>query len=242
MLEGAAVIDLHCHILPGVDDGPAGFEESLAMARMAAADGVRVIVATPHVSDQYDYPAPDLIRELTGRLNGLIQQEGLGLRVLPGAEVRTSPELVEALQAGKVMTLADRGKCVLVELPSSSQAVYAGDLFFRMQVAGYTPVIAHAERVDWLRAQPQLLREFKDRGVRLQINAESVSGAAGRGMRLQALRLAKEGLADVLGSDGHNVNSRKPLLTVAQRNLRGRRGLFEALTETGPERLIAAER
>lgn len=236
------MIDLHCHILPGVDDGPAGFEESLAMARMAAADGVRVIVATPHVSDQYDYPAPDLIRELTGRLNGLIQQEGLGLRVLPGAEVRTSPELVEALQAGKVMTLADRGKCVLVELPSSSQAVYAGDLFFRMQVAGYTPVIAHAERVDWLRAQPQLLREFKDRGVRLQINAESVSGAAGRGMRLQALRLAKEGLADVLGSDGHNVNSRKPLLTVAQRNLRGRRGLFEALTETGPERLIAAER
>lgn len=235
------MIDLHCHILPGLDDGPASFDESLAMARMAAADGVRVIVATPHVDDQYDYPPPDLIRELTARLNELIQNEGLALRVLPGAEVRTSPELVEALQAGKVMTVADLGKHVLVELPASGRPLYAGDLFFRMQVAGYTPIIAHAERVDWFRAEPQVLQGFKDRNVRLQINAESVSGRAGRGMRLRALRLAKDGLADVLASDGHNVTKRKPLLTVAQRNLRRPPGLFEALTQTGPASLLAGE-
>lgn len=233
------MIDLHCHILPGLDDGPGSFEESLAMARMAAEDGVRVIVATPHVDEQYAYPAPELIRELTARLNEMIESDGLPLRVLPGAEVRAAPELVEALQAGRVMTVADQGKYVLVELPFAGHAVYAGDLFFRMQVAGYTPILAHAERIEWLRRHPDLLQQFKDRGVRVQINAESVSGRAGRGLRLEALRLAKEGLADVLASDGHSATRRKPLLSVAQRNLRGRPGLFESLTQTVPEKIIS---
>ena len=236
------MIDLHCHILPGLDDGPDSFEESLDMARMAAADGVRVIVATPHLDTRYDHPCPALIRELTDRLNGLLRDEGIALQVLPGAEVQAAPELVSALQAGRVMTVADRGRYVLVELPLAGHPVYAGDLFFRMQVAGYTPIIAHAERVDWFRAQPQMLQEFKQRNVCLQINAESIAGRAGRGLRRTALKLAKEGLADVLGSDGHNVTRRKPLLTVASRNLRGRPGLFEKLTKTVPQCLIGVSR
>jgi protein-tyrosine phosphatase len=233
------VIDLHCHILPGLDDGPGSFEESLAMARMAVADGTTVIVATPHVDENLCYPQPERIRELVGRLNELIVAEGLGLRVLPGAEVRAAPELVERLVAGKVMTVADQGKYVLVELPTSGQAVFAGELFFRLQVAGYVPIIAHAERVDWFRREPRVLEEFRARGVRLQINAESVAGKAGRGLRNTAVGLVKSGLADVLASDGHNVSSRKPLLSVGQRNLRGLNGAFERLTVTTPGCFLA---
>ena len=234
------MIDLHCHILPGLDDGPESFDESLAMARMAAADGTTTIVATPHVDERHCYPEPQRIRDLAGRLNELIGAEGLGLRVLPGAEVRAAPELVERLAAGDVMTVADRGKYVLVELPTAGQAVFAGELFFRMQVAGYVPIIAHAERVDWFRREPRVLKNFRDRGVRVQVNAESISGKAGRGCRNIAIGMVKSGMADVMGSDGHNVGGRKPLLTVAQRNLSRLNGAFERLTLTTPESFLAS--
>jgi len=229
---------MHCHILPGLDDGAVSFEEALAMARMAAADGVRTIVATPHMDDRYVYPEPERVRDLTGRLNELLEAEGLPLRVLPGAEVRTGMDLVERLQAGKIMTVGDGGKYVLVELPTSGVAVYAGELFFRLQVAGYTPILAHAERVDQFRREPRLLQDLRDRNVRVQVNAESLSGKAGRVLRNFALRLVKDGLVDVLGSDGHNVERRKPLLSVAQHNLRAHPGLFERLTQTTPQSFL----
>ncbi|MEI6499824.1 MAG: CpsB/CapC family capsule biosynthesis tyrosine phosphatase [Armatimonadota bacterium] len=229
---------MHCHILPGIDDGPESFEEALAMARMAAADGIRTIVATPHMDDRYLYPEPDRLRDLTARLNELIRAEGLPLRILPGAEVRTGTELLDNLQAGKVMTVGDGGKYVLLELPPTGVAVYAGELFFRLQVAGYTPILAHAERVDQFRQEPKRLRDLRDRNVRVQVNAESISGKAGRIMRNFALHLVKEGLADILGSDGHNVDRRKPLLSVAQHNLRGRAGAFERLTQTTPRSFL----
>ncbi|MGE5531952.1 MAG: tyrosine-protein phosphatase, partial [Bacteroidota bacterium] len=198
------------------------------------------VVATPHVDERLCYPEPERIRDLTARLNELIRAEGLGLKALPGAEVRAAPELVERLVAGQVMTLGDQGKYVLVELPTSGQAVFAGELFFRMQVAGYVPIIAHAERVDWFRREPRVLESFRDRGVRVQVNAESVSGKAGRGCRNIAIGLVKSGLADVMGSDGHNVGGRKPLLSVGQRNLSRLNGAFERLTVTTPGSFLVA--
>lgn len=228
------MIDLHCHILPGLDDGPTTFDEALQMARLAAADGVRTIVATPHLDEHYQQPAPQLIRDLTARLNELIAAERLPLTVLPGAEVRTAPELLEALAAGRVMTVADQGRYLLLELPASGHAGYAGELFFRLQLAGYTPIIAHVERVDLFRRELHWLRDFKDRNIRLQVNADSLSGHGGRIIRNHALRLVKEGLVDVVSSDGHSTKSRKPLLTVARKPLRGQPGLFEMLTTQTP--------
>ena len=113
------------------------------MARLAAADGVQVIVATPHVSRELDYPESAMVRELVARLNRALQVEKLPLRVLPGSEAPAEPELLEALQAGKVLTVGDRGRHVLVELPSNAAAIYAPELFFRMRQAGSTPVSAH---------------------------------------------------------------------------------------------------
>ena len=93
------MIDLHCHILPGLDDGPATMAESLAMARMAAADGIRIIVATPHIDREFREPDPELVRRLVVSVNRALGAEGLPLRVLPGAEAPAEPELLEALQA-----------------------------------------------------------------------------------------------------------------------------------------------
>lgn len=233
------MFDLHCHILPGVDDGPETLEQSVAMARMAAADGVRTIVATPHLDEQYRHPAPELIRELVGRLNDRLRAEGVPLQVLPGAEVRTSPELLEHFAAGQIMTVADRGRFLLLELPTAGHAVYAPQLFFRLQLAGVTPIIAHAERVALFRAEPHRLQELRDRNIRIQINAESLAGQGGRALRNQALRLVRSGLADVIASDGHNLTTRRPLLSVARRALRRQGELFERLTTHIPQSLLS---
>lgn len=228
------MVDLHCHILPGLDDGPATLPDALAMARLAAADGVRVIVATPHVRREYRYPEPDLIREATARLDQAIRAENLPLRLLPGAEIPAEPELLEALQAGRLLTVGDRGRHVLIELPPNAPAIYVPELFFRLQVAGYTPVVAHVERAAIFRHQPGLLRELHDRGVLLQLNVESLR--AGWGTRRYARQLVREGLVDVLASDGHNTRRRPPVLTPARRALGA--DLFDTLTLTNPARLL----
>jgi len=229
------VIDLHCHILPGLDDGPATMEESLAMARMAAADGIRIIVATPHVDREFREPDPELVRRLVVSLNRALGAEGLPLRVLPGAEAPAEPELLEALQAGQVITVGDRGRHVLVELPTNAPATYAPELFFRLQLAGFTPVVAHVERAAIFRVQPHMLRDFHERGYRLQMNVSSLS--SGFTMRRYARRLLREGLVDILASDGHDTRRRKPLLTGARGVLRSAE-LFEELTLTNPGELL----
>ncbi|MEN6548282.1 MAG: CpsB/CapC family capsule biosynthesis tyrosine phosphatase [Armatimonadia bacterium] len=229
------MIDLHCHILPGVDDGPRDVDEALAVARLAVADGTQVIAATPHVDDTYKYPDPDLIRALTARFNERLRAEKIPLQVLPGAEVRVGTDLLEKLQSGQVMTLGDRGKHVLLELPTSSHALYAGELFFRLQLAGYIPVLAHVERVALFRSQPGLLRDFHDRGCLLQVNAESLSGRGGWTRRRYTQKLLREGLIDIVASDGHNTNDRKPLLSIAKKALNAE---FERLTDQTPRRIL----
>lgn len=230
------MIDLHCHILPGLDDGPATMEESLAMARVAADDGVKVIVATPHVDRELNLPDPNHVRRLVAQLNTALQAEGLALRVVPGAEVPAEPGLVEALQAGRVLTIGDCGHHVLVELPTTAPAMYAPELLFRLQVAGFTPVIAHVERAAIFRQRPEMLQEFHDRGYPLQMNVESLR--AGWRTRHYARRLLRQGLVDVLASDGHDVRRRRPVLSPARAVLRSQPELFTRLTHGNPREML----
>jgi protein-tyrosine phosphatase len=232
------MIDLHCHILPGLDDGPRDFDESLAMARLAAADGVRVIVASPHVYEHHR-PDPDDIRVLSAELDRRVAAEGLGLRILPGAEIRATPDLVDDLQAGRVLTVGDRGRVVLVELPAAGYPAFAGELFFRLQLAGYLPLIAHIERYDIYRRQPQLLHDLRERGYGLQINASSLTGREGFRQRRYTQRLLREGLPTVIASDGHNTRSRPPVLSAARRSLGRDTALFDQLTGEAPRHLLA---
>lgn len=234
--QAPELIDLHCHILPGLDDGPATLDESLAMARMAAADGVRIIVATPHVDRELKAPDPDLVRHLVTRLNKALQGEGVPLRVLPGGEVPAEPDLVEALQSRRVLTIGDLGHHVLVELPMTAPAMYAPQLLFRMQLAGFTPVIAHVERAAIFRQQPAMLEEFRNRGYGLQLNVDSLT--AGWSTRRYARGLLHRGLVTILASDAHDTQRRRPLLSPARHVLRSQPDLFEQLTLTNPRELL----
>ena len=207
------MIDVHCHILPGLDDGPSDMDESLAMLGMAAADGVRAIVATPHFGGRYDEPSPELVRALTSRLNELAAEEAISVRVLPGCEAEVHPDLPGKLQAGQALTLGDAGRYALLEVPPLPFPLYAHDVQFRIRLLGITPILAHAERLAGAEAGLRFVREFAAQGGLLQINADSLSGAAGRAVQQMCRRLHREGLLHIIASDGHSATTRPPLLT-----------------------------
>jgi protein-tyrosine phosphatase len=208
------MVDIHCHILPGLDDGPKNVDESLAMLRMAAADGIHTVVATPHFGEPYEEPPPELIQSLTERVNELAQAEELPIEVLPGCEARISQELPEKIAAGRALTLGDLGRYVLVELPPSPIPLYALDVHFRLRLAGVTPVLAHAERVVEADSGWRFVEDFVEQGGLVQVNAGALSGEEGSVAQRRARKLFAKGQAHVIASDGHGTNRRRP--TVSQ--------------------------
>ena len=243
------MIDTHCHILPGLDDGPETLETSLAMARMAARDGVRIVIATPHTNLDDGYPSPEVVRERVAALNEAIRAEGIDLSVVPGAEITVTDRLTEHLEAGRVMTMGDRGKHLLIELPFNSFPNFIPDLFFSIQLMGFVPIIAHPERSGAARIRLDTIRELAQRGALLQVNMENVtrggllemlSGSAPDSPRSLVRKLLQEDLVDFIGSDGHDPQRRRPVLTPARAGLKrfGGDGAFQRLTQSGPARLL----
>lgn len=207
------MIDIHCHILPGIDDGPKAIDESLAMLRMAAADGIRTIVATPHWGGPYEETSPTLVRSLVARVNELASEHDLPVEVLPGCEARMDPALPNQACSGELLTLGDRGRYVLVEVLGPPVPLYALEVHFELRLAGFTPILAHAERLLTVPSAWSFTKEFVDQGGLVQVNASALGGEEGRAVRNRARRLFREGLAQVIASDGHGTEQRRPVLT-----------------------------
>ena len=235
------MIDCHCHILPGLDDGARNIETAIEMARIAADDGVRVIIATPHLDLDENSIPPDVIRERVVELNEALQREGIELTVLPGAEAKLSPDLPGHVEAGRVMTVGDLSRHILLELPFGTYPTFMGELFFQIQLLRITPILAHPERAAITRGYPQIIDGLVDRGALLQINLGSLLGREGRGVQGVARRLIRDDLAYMIGSDAHSPDRRPPGLSAARKALRRLGGdpAFESLTKTNPAKLIA---
>lgn len=200
------MIDIHCHILPDIDDGPRTFEESVAMARMAAEDGVDVIVATPHVNEKLYDPAE--ISRRASWLRHLIRKENIPLTLLTGADVNT----VFAPQQVNQFTINETDY-ILVEFPHTHLPATAKNILFQFRIHGMKPIITHPERNPSIKSNPDLLLELLDDGIFVQVTAGSVVGEFGRGAKKCAHYLLKKGVVDVLASDGHSTKYRKPLLS-----------------------------
>lgn len=208
------MIDLHVHILPGVDDGAANIETSVMMAQMAAADGIDIVVATPHVlKGAFDNNRED-IRLQVDDLQGRLVQQGVKLQVRPGAEYYLEVDLPELMAKGELLTLNDSGY-LLVELPATLVPEHTGQVLYELQLQGAMPVIAHPERNAGFMRCPQLLQDLIDRGVLAQVTAASVTGVFGRTVRQTALSFIEKGLVQVLASDAHSLNGRAPVLARA---------------------------
>ncbi|MBE0467223.1 MAG: phosphotransferase [Candidatus Desulforudis sp.] len=201
------MIDLHTHILPGLDDGPHSPEAALAMAARAAAYGVTTIVATPHVMPGvYDNP-PGRILEAVDRLNKRLEAGGVAVRVLPGAEYYFDDDLPRRLARGELLTI-NRGSCLLLEFPGQSVPLPALRVLFDLLMAGVRPVLAHPERNAVLAQKPDLVYDLVSRGVLLQVTAASLVGGFGRTAALAAELYVRQGWAQLIASDAHNPGER----------------------------------
>ena len=207
-------VDIHCHLLPGLDDGAGTMDDALAMAEMAVADGIRTVIATPHQLGNHAGNSGEAIRQATARMQAAIDRRRLPLRVLPGADVRIEPDLAPRIQSGQVVTLADRRRHVLIELPHGLWFPL-DRLLAELKQAGLTAILSHPERNAAILRQPRILRLLVEQGCLLQVTAGSLTGSFGAAIEKSANWMVQQGLVHFVATDAHGVRGRPPLLRPA---------------------------
>lgn len=201
------MIDIHCHILPSVDDGAKDVHESVAMAREAVKEGIDIIIATPHHKNgQYENEKRSIIDEVM-KLNDLLKKEQIPLKILPGQETRIFGEFLEADELIHILPL-NQTQYVFVELPSSHVPRYTDRLLFDIQLKGLTPIIVHPERNTEIITNPDILYNLVKKGALTQVTASSVAGYFGKKIQKFSSQLIEANLTHFLASDAHNVNNR----------------------------------
>ena len=196
--------DLHCHILPGIDDGPAGWSAALDLARVLVAEGVTFVAAPPHGpgSNQSRHYAPSLLRELISQLREHLQRARIGLQVCLGTEIAFDVGIAELLRAGDVLPYTST-RTVLLEPPTHVVIEHLERAIFDIQLAGYRVVLAHPERTRLFQENPNLLIPLIERGVLMQITAASLVGLHGEGLKQLTTQLLCSGMAQIIASDSH---------------------------------------
>lgn len=213
-LEPTGLVDIHAHLLPGIDDGPPDLEEALALALAAVDSGVDTLVATPHL--RTDFPDVD-VHQLKGRCAAIqqaIDREGIGLRVASGAEASLQWALEATSEELQLASCNQRGKDLLVEAPATGVSGLEA-MLWELRLRGFRITLAHPERSADSANDRAVLERLAGQGILLQVNADALV----RGRRTSAGRLAewlcKEGLAHVLASDGHRAASWRPVTMLA---------------------------
>ncbi len=202
-------VDIHSHILPGVDDGPATVDDSIALAKEAVANGLTDVVATPHLNlDLFPFSLSACQKALR-HLKEALAGENIPLEIHLGAEVKVDPTIIEGLKAKEIPTLAG-GKYVLIEIPFDIIPAFTRELIFEIQLLGLVPVLAHPERNNRIQDNPDLLRPFIDSGCWTQINSTSVTGYLGQASQDCAFQLLAKGWVNVIASDSHEAGNRGP--------------------------------
>jgi protein-tyrosine phosphatase len=201
------MIDLHCHILPGLDDGAQNMSQSISMARKAVEQGITTIVATPHhLTSSYENPK-QVIMNRVEELNQVLHEEKINLTVLPGQEVRVHGEMVEGYKLGEILPL-DHTPYVLVEFSSSHVPRYTEKLFYDLQMNGLIPVIVHPERNQEITERPEVLYQLVKKGALTQVTAASICGDFGKKIKNFSHQLIEANLTHFIASDAHNTSTR----------------------------------
>ncbi|MBI4169007.1 MAG: hypothetical protein HY510_03620 [Acidobacteria bacterium] len=212
------MIDLHNHLLPGIDDGARKLEETLECLRIARRDGVRTIVATPHMKPGvYDNPREIILERVALVREAQKGNEAEGVAVLPGAEVYFAADLPQRARAGTLMTVGDLGKYLLLELPYQQIPMRVEDMLFQLRLLGITPLLAHPERVAYYLADIERLAASVRLGALTQVTASSITGKFGDKARAFALSMLERNLLHVIATDSHDASYRPPVLTEAVR-------------------------
>jgi len=236
------MIDLHSHILPGIDDGAKKIEDSLEMAKIAVANGTTVIAATPHVIEGKWLPNWDVIVKLCAELNTEFKKEKLNLTVIPGGEVALNMDILE-LVTGPGPYCINGGKYMLVELPATHIPHYTDDFFFSLQTRGINPILAHPERHPEIAQNPELVLDWVHKGILMQMNGPSLVGKMGERAMKTAGTLLFSNLIHFFGSDAHSPKSRTPRLVDAEEKAKSLVGyeMTQQILYKNPLNLISGE-
>lgn len=205
------MIDLHCHLLPGIDDGAADEAVSLEMARIAVADGIRTTACTPHIYPGFYENDRAGIEARVARLQRRLDEEGIALGLTFGADAHLTPDLLGRVRAKTAPTIAG-GRYLLVEPSHTVATPRFAEAVFDFVAAGYVPVITHPERLAWIESHYATFAALVRGGAWMQLTAGSLAGRFGRTSQRFGQRMLGDGLVHILATDAHGTRHRAPLL------------------------------
>lgn len=208
-------IDVHCHILPGIDDGPTDLAQAVELARALVDDGITTVCATPHQLGRYDrLNSAEVVEDGIAELAAELSAAEIPLELLVGGDVRVDERLPTLLDAGEIVSLAGAGRHLLLELPYEL-LVDPLPAIILLQQRGLQAIMTHPERHPYLAESESLLRGWVERGAVIQLTAGSLLGDFGRRAHAQAWEIVDWGLASLVATDAHDVRRRPPCLTQA---------------------------
>jgi protein-tyrosine phosphatase len=209
------MIDIHAHILPGLDDGARDMDEAIRMCSIAAEDGITQIVATPHHLNGAFYNLKNTVADSVSSLNAALLKQRVDVTVFPGSDVHLCTDLLDELKAKRIMTINNSGKFILLELPNFFVPQHVREQVFRLKLIGVTSIITHPERNKIAMEEPDFLYDLVLAGTLLQITAGSITGDFGHIVEGRVRRLIDSGMAHLVATDAHNPSSRPPRLSRA---------------------------
>lgn len=219
------MIDLHCHILPGVDDGSPDIETSLRLAKVAVEQGITHMLLTPHDMDgEYLNHKSDVI-EKTKAFQTALDQNQISLSVYPGQEVHITGELLQAINRDDILFADEGNRYLILELPHNEVPEYTNKMLFSLQSRGITPVLVHPERNQGFIQNPKQLYEFVNQGCLTQLTASSYVGVFGEHVQQFTEQIVDAGLGFVFASDAHNLKGRNFKMTQAFEKLEKVKGV-----------------
>lgn len=213
------MIDIHSHILPGLDDGAPDLKTALKMGRLALKDGITTVIATPHCHDGIHNCRKEAIIAACERFNRELVDRDVPLTILPGAEIHLTPELLDAFCRDELLTLNNSGSVILLELPQRFIAEAVVRVIKQLKEKGVQTIIAHPERNLTVQGRSGVLTELTFAGAMLQITAGSLTGSLGRPVMVHTEKIVKMADVHFLASDSHSPRKRPPGMTKAVKKL-----------------------
>lgn len=234
------MIDLHCHMLPGIDDGAPNLEVALAMARCAVADGIQVSACTPHIYPGLYENTKLAIEAAIIAFQSQLDAEGIPLKLTIGADTHLTPNLIADIRGGRIPTLAG-SRYFLLEPPHHVAPPRFEETVFQLMAAGYVPVITHPERLSWIETHYEIFGRLAHNGAWMQLTSGSLTGRFGRRPKYWGERMLDERIVDILATDAHHIDKRPPLLAEGRDAAAIRVGAEEAwhMVSTRPRGILA---
>jgi len=210
------MIDIHTHILPGVDDGARDLDEAMEMCRLCADDGIRVIAVTPHdLNGVYSNDRNSVIKH-TSAFKEEVSKQSIPIEIVHGADIAMSPDLLEKLDNGSIMPLNDTGRYILLEPPQFFMIDAFKRLIFEIRRRSIVPIITHPERNETLMTHQDALYDAVIAGALIQVTAARLTGAFGPQVRMRTIDLLTRNMVHFIASDSHSTKTRKPGLSRAR--------------------------